>query len=394
MPTLSSKTRKSLIVKEPLMRIELMTYSLRVNCSTPELQRPMPISSTTKSVYHRKISWQAQQYQRRGHLDKDPQIAYLFCVNPTLHADFLTQSKARRYLLGISGGRDSVALLHLLLDAGYRNIVLCHLNHSLRGRASGQDAALVSRLGKKYDLQCETERVNIPKQMSQKSGSMELLARNARHQFFANCARKYRCKRILLAHHADDQAETVLFNLLRGSYGLKGMHFSTTHHISGKELELQRPLLEINREDINEYLEHHKIAYRDDASNAESITTRNRIRNEAIPLLNEIMGREVRPAILRATSASQAQQSGINSTLETLQLNDPQGRLYLPKIVQLSPAMRSSAMHHYLKAHDISDINLDLLAKCDELITSKDKAKVNLPGGKFLRRKEKRIFIS
>lgn len=223
---------------------------------------------------------------------------------------------------------------------------------------------------------------------------MELLARNARHQFFAQCARKYRCNRILLAHHADDQAETVLFNLLRGSYGLKGMHFSTLHHIDGKDLELQRPLLEISRKDINQYLKSHKITYRDDASNAEGITTRNRFRNEAMPLLNEIMGREVRPAILRATSASQAQHNAIISTLETLQLHDPQGRLFLPKLAELSPAMRTSAMHHYLRAHDIPDISLELLAKCDELITSKVLAKVNLPGDRFLRRKEKRIFIN
>lgn len=315
-------------------------------------------------------------------------------MSPSLHADFLAQSKKRRYLLGISGGRDSVALLHLLLDAGFRNLVLCHLNHGLRGRASGQDAALVTRLGKKYDLLLETDRVDIAKQMSHNSGSMELLARNARHQFFAKCARKYRCNRILLAHHADDQAETVLFNLLRGSYGLKGMHFATIHHVNGKDLELQRPLLEIGRKDINEYLKIRKITYRDDASNAEGITTRNRLRNEAIPLLTKIMGREVPPAILRAAGASQAQQNAIDSTLEALQLYDPQGRLFLPKIAELSPAMRSSALHHFLKANNIADINLELLSKCDELITNRAVAKVNLPGGKFLRRKEKRIFIS
>ncbi len=315
-------------------------------------------------------------------------------MSPSLHADFLTQSKTRRYLLGISGGRDSVALLHLLLDEGYHNIVLCHLNHSLRGRASGHDAALVSRLGKKYNLQYEIEKVDVAKRILQIGGSMELVARNARHQFFVSCARKYRCNRILLAHHADDQAETVLFNLLRGSYGLKGMHFSTTHHVEGKELELQRPLLKVTRGEINDYLETHKISYRDDASNAESITTRNRLRNEAMPLLQEIMGREVRPAILKAASASRAQQEAITSTLESLELYDPQGRLFLPKIAKLSPAMRSSAIHHYLKQHHVSDITSELLVMCDGLIIGKAIAKVNLPGGRFLRRKEKRIFIS
>ena len=315
-------------------------------------------------------------------------------MSTSLHADFLAQSKKRRYLLGISGGRDSVALLHLLLDAGYKNLVLCHLNHSLRGHASGQDAALVRRLAKKYNLLSETDRVNVPELMLQNGGSMELEARNARHQFFAGCARKFRCSRILLAHHADDQAETILFNLLRGSYGLKGMYFSTIHQVNGKELQLLRPLLETTREDINDYLAAHKISFRDDSSNAEAITTRNRLRLEAIPLLNDILGREIRPAILKAAVASQAQQQAIASSLESMQLHDPQGRLFYPKIAKLSPALQSSAIHSYLKAHDVSDITQELLSRCNSLITDPSIAKVNLPGGRFLRRREKRIFIS
>jgi len=325
---------------------------------------------------------------------KSRALTNFFCVSTSLHADFLAQSKKRRYLLGISGGRDSVALLHLLLDAGYKNLVLCHLNHSLRGHASGQDAALVRRLAKKYNLLSETDRVNVPELMLQNGGSMELEARNARHQFFAGCARKFRCSRILLAHHADDQAETILFNLLRGSYGLKGMHFSTIHQVNGKELQLLRPLLETTREDINDYLAAHKISFRDDSSNAEAITTRNRLRLEAIPLLNDILGREIRPAILKAAVASQAQQQAITSSLESMQLHDPQGRLFYPKIAKLSPALQSSAIHSYLKAHDVSDITQELLSRCNSLITDPSIAKVNLPGGRFLRRREKRIFIS
>jgi tRNA(Ile)-lysidine synthase len=315
-------------------------------------------------------------------------------VSPSLHADFLTQSKKRRYLLGISGGRDSVALLHLLLDAGYHNLVLCHLNHSLRGKASGQDAALVRRLAKKYDLPCETGRVDVPKLMVENGDSMELAARKARHQFFADCASTYRCKRILLAHHADDQAETILFNLLRGSHGLKGMYFSTVHQVNGKKLHLLRPLLDVARSEINDYLTAHKITFREDASNAEGITTRNRLRNEAMPLLNEIMGREIRPALVRAAVASHAQQTAITSVLTSLKLTDPQGRLFLPKLAVLSPALQSSAIHHHLKQHHISNISHELLARCCQLISDQSVAKVNLPGGKFLRRKEKRIFVS
>lgn len=312
----------------------------------------------------------------------------------SLHPGFLEQSRRRRYLLGISGGRDSVALLHLLLDAGYRNLVLCHLNHKLRGRASGEDAAFVSRLARKHGLGCEIGQADVPRLMQQHGESMELAARNARQRFFADCARKCRCNRVLLAHHADDQAETILFNLLRGSHGLRGMQHEAMHHVDGKELLMLRPLLGVTRDQINHYLTEKKIAFREDASNTEALTSRNRLRNEVMPLLNEIMGREVRPALLRAQAASQRQQEAIETMLASMKLRDPQGRLFLPKIAALPPALQSTVLHDYLRDYQVADISQELLGRCAALVTDAGVAKVNLPGGKFLRRRQKRIFIS
>lgn len=311
-----------------------------------------------------------------------------------LHSKFTAQSKNRRYLLAISGGRDSVALLHALLDTGYRNLILCHLNHGLRGKASGQDAAFVRRLAKKHALPCAIERVNLTHVIEQSDESMELAARNARHAFFANCARTYRCSRVLLAHHADDQAETLLFNLLRGSGGLKGMMFSTDHEIDGKKLTLIRPLLETSRNEINLYLDAHRISYREDTSNAEPIATRNRIRNEVMPLLHEIMGRKIQPSLLRAAEISQAKDQALGDTLDTLKLEDPQGRLFLPKIRELSPALQLMALHRYLKQEGIHNISHDLLTRCQGLLFASRPSKINLPKGRFLRRKEKRLFVT
>lgn len=303
-------------------------------------------------------------------------------------------SKNRRYLLGVSGGRDSMALLYSLLEAGYRNLVLCHLNHGLRGRASGQDAAFVRRVAKKLSLPCMTARVDVGQLARDQGVSVELAARSARHRFFRQCAIEHRCQRVLLAHHADDQAETILFNLLRGSNGLKGMRFCVRHSVLGKELEILRPLLGVTRGDIDDYLARQQVSYREDASNAEAIATRNRLRNEAIPLLNEMMGRDIRPALLRAEAISQSQRVATGELLDTLQLEDPQQRLFLPKLKNLSPALQTTVIHRYLKERGIGDINHDLLCRCTRLITDPSMAKINLPGGKFLRRKEKRIFIS
>lgn len=287
-----------------------------------------------------------------------------------------------------------MALLHILLEAGYRNLVLCHLNHMLRGTESSKDAALVRRLAKKHDLPCEIVREDVNKLMLNYGESMELAARNARHRFFAHCARRFRCQRVLLAHHADDQAETILFNLLRGSQGLRGMRFSSLHTIEGKELTILRPLLETSRGEIDVYVNANRISYREDASNAEEGTTRNRLRNRAIPMLNEIMGREVRPALIRAEAASQRQQEAIEAMLATMKLRDPKGRLFLPKIAVLPPALQLSVLHDYLKEHEVNDISQELLERCACLISNVDVAKVNLPGKRFLRRKQQRLFIS
>ncbi|MBT8043729.1 MAG: tRNA lysidine(34) synthetase TilS [Verrucomicrobiae bacterium] len=287
-----------------------------------------------------------------------------------------------------------MALLHLLLDAGYKKLVLCHLNHGLRGRASGQDAALVRRLAKKYELSNAIEKVDVALRMRQTGKSMELAARHARHEFFCACSNKYRCNRVLLAHHADDQVETILFNLLRGSGGLRGMLFSTEHVVSGKSVEFLRPLLNVTRKQIDAYLSEKKIRYRDDASNEEAISTRNRLRHEAIPLLTEIMSRDITPSILKAYAISTTHKLTIDEMLESSQLRDPQGRLFLPKIKKLPPSLQSAAIHHYLKECDIGDISHALLTRCVSLVSDTSTAKVNLPGGKFFRRKEKRLFVS
>ena len=308
---------------------------------------------------------------------------------PTLHPNFLTFSNTQKYLLGISGGRDSVALLHLLLANGYEKLVLCHLNHGLRGEESDQDAQLVEKLAHDHSLPFEIERINLNQIMETSSESMELAARNARHRFFKQCAQKYDCQRLLLAHHVDDQAETILFNLLRGSGGLRGMSFETKH----SDLYFYRPLLGIKREDINTYLTENKILYRDDSTNDQAIATRNRLRNEAIPLLENIMGRNIQSSLSRAEEVSSNNETALREILSTYELEDPQGRLFLPTIQDLHPALQRITLLDYLKKHHVSNINYSVLNQCLNLLSDSSTAKVNLPGDRYFRRKEKRLFI-
>lgn len=308
----------------------------------------------------------------------------------SLHPEFRPR---RAYLLAISGGRDSVALLHTLLAAGCRKITLCHLNHQLRGLFSNDDAAFVRSLADAYELPFEIGRMNVARIASENGLSTEAAARQCRHLFFAACAKRRKCNRVLLAHHVDDNAETILFNLLRGSAGLKGMRFETPLTIERRKLTLIRPFLQTRREAIDAYLEEHRIPYRDDASNFESIATRNRIRLEALPLLEEIMDRDVAAGIVRAASHGEEQETILEDLLEVLKLEDPQGRLFLPKLRELPVSLQRRALFNFLKADQIGDLSRELLDRCLLVIDPASPAKVNLPGNKHLRRRAQRLFI-
>ncbi|MGE9266674.1 MAG: tRNA lysidine(34) synthetase TilS, partial [Verrucomicrobiales bacterium] len=142
---------------------------------------------------------------------------------------------ARTYLLGLSGGRDSVALLHLLHQQGFAKIIPCHLNHQLRGAEAEKDAHFVAELCQSLAYPLESASCDVAARAESKKNSLETAARSARRQFFARCAEKFACPRLLLAHHADDQAETLLFNLLRGSASLRGMSPESRQVIGGQD---------------------------------------------------------------------------------------------------------------------------------------------------------------
>ena len=107
-----------------------------------------------------------------------------------------------RYLIGVSGGRDSVALLHWLVSLGYKKLVVCHLNHQLRGRSSDADARFVQKLSGRYHVDFELAAVKVRALAKKKESSIETAAREARYSFFAKAAKRHHCHTIFLAHHA------------------------------------------------------------------------------------------------------------------------------------------------------------------------------------------------
>jgi tRNA(Ile)-lysidine synthase len=191
-------------------------------------------------------------------------------------------------LAGISGGADSVALLHALVALGYRPHV-CHLNHQWRGAESDADAQFVRELAGTLQLPVTIQARQVPHD--------EDSARQARYDFFQDCAIATGIKKIVLAHTADDQVETFLMRLLRGA-GVPGLVGIWPERQIGI-VRVLRPMLKIRRDEIIEYLTGHGLRWREDASNQDREFLRNRVRHELLPLLERDFNPSVRDSLAR-----------------------------------------------------------------------------------------------
>ena len=186
-------------------------------------------------------------------------------------------------IVAVSGGADSVALLDLLASTtcySFR-LIVAHLNHLLRKEASNSDEQFVKALAERYGLPCEVARVEVNKLAQTQRLSLEEAGRLARYAFFEKLRQRHHAVAVAVAHHADDQAETLLLRLLRGA-GTAGLA-SMTH---GTAATVIRPLLGVRREELRNHLAQRNIPFHDDASNLDRSFLRNRVRHELLPLLS------------------------------------------------------------------------------------------------------------
>lgn len=307
---------------------------------------------------------------------------------------FLEAPKRRRYLAGISGGADSVALLHLLHRHGFRDVIVCHLDHGLRGRAAAADARFVQKLAAELGYPCESGKTAVKFLARDNGHSIETSAREARHAFFAICSRKHRCPRLLLAHHGDDQAETILWNLLRGSRGISGMSEVQMLLMGGRPMECIRPLLGRRRPELRAWLKSKGLSWREDATNAEPFAIRNRLRNEVIPLLTEVAKRDPTESLVRAADASAERRAIEAWAVKQAAAVDPQGRLHLPKLKTLPPAVQSACIYDFLRTSGVPELSRDAVLRCMTLLEPGAAPAANLPAGHILRRRAGRLVLT
>ncbi|MDZ4779537.1 MAG: tRNA lysidine(34) synthetase TilS [Planctomycetia bacterium] len=212
-------------------------------------------------------------------------------------------------VVAVSGGADSVALVRgMQAVAGSQSEAICvaHLDHGLRGEAGVADAEFVRRLADELSLQAVIGAVDVPSERRGGEG-IEAAARRARYRFLRRTAEARGARFVAVGHTADDQAETVLHRLLRGS-GLQGLAGMSRARSLGPAVSLVRPLLEFRRRELREYLAGIGQPWREDRTNDDQQFTRNRLRRRLLPILEQDYGPNVVPAICRtAAMATEAQ---------------------------------------------------------------------------------------
>ena len=299
-----------------------------------------------------------------------------------------------RALIGVSGGRDSVALLHWLLSHGYRKLIVCHLDHKLRGKASRSDAAFVRQLAKKNKLTAAIESADVTALAARSKQSIETAGRTARYEFFARVARRRRCRTLFLAHHADDLVETFLLNLFRGAgpAGFGGMRQIAARKMDGVEIQIVRPLLGVWRREIDAYVKAHRIEFRDDSTNETLEPVRNRMRRRVIPYIEKQLGRKVRRALWRAAVIAADETEWLTKLIDSEQ---PKGNDLSVKKLRAQPrALQRRTIQQWLQASEVPDLDFETIERVRALLDPKSKsAKTNLPRDLHARRRAGKIFL-
>ncbi|MGQ9818375.1 MAG: tRNA lysidine(34) synthetase TilS [Candidatus Kapaibacteriales bacterium] len=225
----------------------------------------------------------------------------------------------RKIVIGVSGGVDSVVLLDALSLLSRRtnyNLAVAHLNHQIRGTEAEEDEKFVISLANYYGWLCYVQKVNIPYLAKQQKINLENLARSIRYDFFRRVCQSFNCAFIATAHTMDDQAETLLLNLIRGT-GVRGLRGIDAKRKINEKTTLIRPLLIFQKDEVIQYAHHRNLKWREDLTNLLETYTRNKIRRKLIPLLKESFNPRIVKTLSRTSEIAKSYQKIISHFIES-----------------------------------------------------------------------------
>lgn len=318
----------------------------------------------------------------------------------------LLLSSSGDVIVAVSGGADSVALL-LALDELVKTkrltvrITVAHLNHGLRGKASNEDAEWVENLARRLGCEVEIAQANVKKRAKDTVDNLEQAARGARYEFLAKLAAQKNAAAILTAHTLNDQAETVLLNLLRGSgaEGLSGMEAARSLD-SHSPVLLARPLLTwARRAETETHCRQRRVRFRVDEMNADERFTRVRVRRQLLPLMQSFNGRIIealsRTAELLRGDASvlnqQADELLVLAHQEAAENSETDPRLLCVDVLARAPvAIRRRALRKWIGEGqgDLRRFELVHIVGVEKLLAGSRGGRIaELPGGATVRRK-------
>ena len=275
-------------------------------------------------------------------------------------------------VVGFSGGPDSVFLVEMLKKLQYFfnfKIYLVHINHLLRGEDADADENFSFEYAKKNNLEIFIKRIPVKEIAKEVGKTLEEVGREERYKFFSEIYEKVGANKIATAHNRDDQIETFLFRLIRGTslQGLEGIRIKNNNII--------RPISEIHKKDILEYLNKNEIQYKIDKTNFENEFTRNSIRLDLIPFIEERYNVKFKDKIFSLIEEIRANNQ--NNSLNLEDFSDSENRILLEKIKLLSNFDRKNLLSLFLNKKNI-EVNRNKIDEISSLIKSNGTKKIDL----------------
>jgi len=309
-------------------------------------------------------------------------------------------------VVGVSGGVDSVALLCVLVHLAKSrerkwDLTVGHLDHALRS-SSADDAAFVSELAEKWSVPCVVERRKIAREVSKMPGGIEETGRGIRYEFLTETAAKCGASIVAVAHHADDNVETILYRIARGTHlrGLSGIPVSRA--LGESNISLVRPLLGSRRADIESFARRCHLDWRTDRTNVEVRYRRNFIRCELLPLMREKLNVRVDEALERVSAAAgEAEEYLLARAQEVLERGElrrdsDEVVVDLNRLVDQPPIIRRYVMRIILENLGASfrKVTREGFERLDRLVEPGGASSVTVSGDLVARRKGERIVVS